>query len=400
MAERKRGRKKSDESAMKLSKEEDAIARYIRFTCPTKTTMFEGNEVHYFTGSKAVDTLLESKYGTMAKEPMFTSRSSVIAFMRTLMEKHLFFRARKLVSKKKEDKKKEKSNQGASKSPRKRNKKEELSEKEKENDDDKVKKKTGSDDKSEDEKDDEGEKKLGEKDDDDKKKRKIKLEVHDVQIFSDSSDVYVWIFDPTPLFKKVIGALMVLGTIAGCLFPLWPMWLRQAIYYLSLAGLALFGVLIGVAIARTILFCIIWAVTMGKHKLWILPNLTEDCGFFESFQPLYTYEYCPSGSTGKKKPKKGKSDEKKKSKDSDESDSAKPNNSKEESFSSEGVGDKKNDDSEVSDEESASDVNSDISVEESNGDFVQHKVRESKADLKRRARKADDDFVLLEKQRC
>lgn len=31
---------------------------------------------------------------------------------------------------------------------------------------------------------------------------------------------------------------------------------------------------------------------MGKHKLWLLPNLTEDCGFFESFQPWYTYEYC------------------------------------------------------------------------------------------------------------
>uniref|UniRef100_A0A914RR17 Translocation protein SEC62 n=1 Tax=Parascaris equorum TaxID=6256 RepID=A0A914RR17_PAREQ len=21
---------------------------------------------------------------------------------------------------------------------------------------------------------------------------------------------------------------------------------------------------------------------MGRHKLWLLPNLTEDCGFFES----------------------------------------------------------------------------------------------------------------------
>ncbi|VDK26089.1 unnamed protein product [Anisakis simplex] len=110
---------------------------------------------------------------------------------------------------------------------------------------------------------------------------------------------------------------MVLGTIVGCLFPLWPMWLRQGVYYLSLGGLGCFGVLIGVAIARTILFAIIWATTMGRHKLWILPNLTEDCGFFESFQPWYTYEYCPDGfsSTGAKKKK---SDERKKSEERSE----------------------------------------------------------------------------------
>lgn len=42
---------------------------------------------------------------------------------------------------------------------------------------------------------------------------------------------------------------------------------------------------------------------MGKHKLWLLPNLTEDCGFFESFRPWYTYEYCPGGTSGKKKKK-------------------------------------------------------------------------------------------------
>lgn len=44
--------------------------------------------------------------------------------------------------------------------------------------------------------------------DEEKKKRKIKLELHREQSFNDANDVYVWIFDPTPLFKKVIGALM------------------------------------------------------------------------------------------------------------------------------------------------------------------------------------------------
>jgi translocation protein SEC62 len=33
----------------------------------------------------------------------------------------------------------------------------------------------------------------------------------------------------------------------------------------------------------------VWAITIGKHHFWLLPNLTEDCGFFESFVPLYTH---------------------------------------------------------------------------------------------------------------
>lgn len=118
------------------------------------------------------------------------------------------------------------------------------------------------------------------------------------------------------------------------------MWLRQGVYYISVCGLACFGLLIGVSVgeiwnfdfcvctvrilcefllhlylfvsARTILFAVIWAVTMGRHKLWLLPNLTEDCGFFESFQPWYTYEYCSGGFAGNSKKKK-KIDGKKKS---------------------------------------------------------------------------------------
>lgn len=50
---------------------------------------------------------------------------------------------------------------------------------------------------------------------------------------------------------------------------------------------------------------------MGKHRLWLLPNLTEDCGFFESFQPWYTYEYCSGGIAASSKKKKN--DGKKKS---------------------------------------------------------------------------------------
>jgi hypothetical protein len=38
------------------------------------------------------------------------------------------------------------------------------------------------------------------------------LIVHDQQVYNDDTDVYVWIFDPTPLHKKIIGLLI--GTFA------------------------------------------------------------------------------------------------------------------------------------------------------------------------------------------
>ena len=38
---------------------------------------------------------------------------------------------------------------------------------------------------------------------------------------------------------------------------------------------------------RVIIFAIVWLVTWGKLNFWLLPNLTEDVGFFDSFRPFY-----------------------------------------------------------------------------------------------------------------
>lgn len=57
---------------------------------------------------------------------------------------------------------------------------------------------------------------------------------NEIQTFEiDTNDVYAWVFDPTPFWKKCVGILIVFGTIGGCLFPLWPEWLRLVVYYLS-----------------------------------------------------------------------------------------------------------------------------------------------------------------------
>jgi translocation protein SEC62 len=59
---------------------------------------------------------------------------------------------------------------------------------------------------------------------------------------------------------------------------------------------------------RLVLFTIVWLFTFGKHHFWLLPNLTEDVGFMESFWPLYKHDLKNNDS---------KEDKKKKRKDSD-----------------------------------------------------------------------------------
>lgn len=51
---------------------------------------------------------------------------------------------------------------------------------------------------------------------------------------------------------------------------------------------------------------IIWTLTFGKHHFWLLPNLTEDVGFFASFVPLYEHKTRDDLAKEAEKPKKSK----------------------------------------------------------------------------------------------
>jgi len=42
-----------------------------------------------------------------------------------------------------------------------------------------------------------------------------------------------------------------------------------------------------VTTVRIVIFAIVWLLTWGKLSFWLLPNLTEDVGFFDSFRPIY-----------------------------------------------------------------------------------------------------------------
>jgi translocation protein SEC62 len=148
------------------------------------------------------------------------------------------------------------------------------------------------------------------KDDDTKekdkaKKKKFKFELHEEQTFIDShNEFYVWIYSPTTIKQYIMGALLVIGCIGVCLFPLWPAEVRTGVYYLSLVLASLLGLLLSLAVIKYILFAGVWLLTMGKIKFWLLPNLTEDVGFIESFIPLYTLNVTTKKKTSKNDEKK------------------------------------------------------------------------------------------------
>lgn len=111
--------------------------------------------------------------------------------------------------------------------------------------------------------------------------------MHLEQCFVDCNDAYVWIYEPVSVYYWFFGALLVLGAIGLCLFPLWPSTVRHRVWYLSIAAAIFLTFILALIVIRIIVFCLIWVLTFGRHHFLILPNLIEDVGFFASFWPLY-----------------------------------------------------------------------------------------------------------------
>jgi translocation protein SEC62 len=113
----------------------------------------------------------------------------------------------------------------------------------------------------------------------------VKIEQH-----QDANDdnYYIWLYEGSQWKQKLYAAGALLVVIAVVLFPLWPLFLRQGVWYLSMGMLGLVGLFFAMAIVRLILFIItIFAAPPG---LWLYPNLFEDVGFFDSFRPVWAWQ--------------------------------------------------------------------------------------------------------------
>ncbi|XP_003371318.1 translocation protein Sec62 [Trichinella spiralis] len=178
-------REKPSDMSMKPTKLEYGVAKYLRFNCPTKTTTYFGNDLHYFNGCKAVDTLLESHWAHGKDDLFLNTRQSCVDYLQgcrfaVLIDKGFFFHARKLVPKKRDPALSRCSLQD--------------------------------------------------------KKQIGDVQKSDGELPSKKARrVYVWQYDPTSTKAFLIGILLVIGSILVCLFPLWPQQFRICVYYLSMA---------------------------------------------------------------------------------------------------------------------------------------------------------------------
>ncbi|XP_065842316.1 translocation protein SEC62-like isoform X2 [Oscarella lobularis] len=254
-------------------KAEESVVKWLRYNVKSKSTTIKGQKVDIFVGSKAVDKLLESTWATRRDSstrhrPYLPTREAAVKFCGRMLAKGYFYRALKVEMKPKKDSAEDAQQDPAGGRKRKKGKK-----------DEELKGKKVSDQEG-----DESSK---------TKKRKYKLEVCNdrEQVFIDENEVYVWNYSPTRPWTYVIGIVVVLACLAASLFPLWPTQMRVGVWYLSTGLAGLLSVFFAVALLRYVVFGGVWLITHGTHNFWILPNLTEDCGFWESFKPAYKIDY-------------------------------------------------------------------------------------------------------------
>ncbi|KAF3766779.1 translocation protein [Cryphonectria parasitica EP155] len=111
---------------------------------------------------------------------------------------------------------------------------------------------------------------------------------------------YAWLYEGSQVMRKVYAVLALVAIFTVVLYPLWPLKMRQGVYYLSWGFLWLLAAFFAMAIFRVILFCLTYfTVSPG---LWLFPNLWEDVSFVDSFKPVWAWH-----ETAKKKKKKSSS---------------------------------------------------------------------------------------------
>ena len=117
---------------------------------------------------------------------------------------------------------------------------------------------------------------------------------------------YAWNYtppNPYMLLYSILGICLVFTII---LFPLWPLWMRKGVWYLSTGLLCFVGLFFVIAIIRLVIYLLTLAAM--SRQLWIFPNLFEDCGVLESFQPAYEWEDPKAKGKKQKKSKKSAPD--------------------------------------------------------------------------------------------
>ncbi|RCK56486.1 Translocation protein SEC62 [Candida viswanathii] len=116
----------------------------------------------------------------------------------------------------------------------------------------------------------------------------------------DPNTYYAWLYQKPNPFILLYSVLAIAGVFTVILFPLWPNFMKRGVWYLSMGALGLIALFFLTAIVRLIIYII--SLVAFPKPFWLFPNLFEDCGVIESFQPVYAWEE-PKKKKGKKSKK-------------------------------------------------------------------------------------------------
>lgn len=97
---------------------------------------------------------------------------------------------------------------------------------------------------------------------------------------------YAWLYEGSQVKRKVYALLALALVFTIVLYPLWPIAMRQGVYYLSWGFMWLLAAFFAMAIFRVILFGVSYLVSPG---FWLFPNLWEDVSFLDSFKPVWAW---------------------------------------------------------------------------------------------------------------
>ncbi|KAI8814514.1 translocation protein [Cladochytrium replicatum] len=99
---------------------------------------------------------------------------------------------------------------------------------------------------------------------------------------------YAWAYEGSEWSMYLLGLALVALTLAGVMFPLWPMPMKTGVWYLSLGVLGIMGLFMILVVVR--LFIWIGTLIVLGQGGWLYPNLFADVGIIESFIPLWGWD--------------------------------------------------------------------------------------------------------------
>jgi translocation protein SEC62 len=101
----------------------------------------------------------------------------------------------------------------------------------------------------------------------------------------DKEGCYIW--DPKiqqVRWQGMFLIFLVLGIIAACCFPIWPISAKLGVWYVSVVLLC---IIMGTTIIRYIVYILFFII---GYDFWLIPNMYDDkAGFWETFTPFYFF---------------------------------------------------------------------------------------------------------------